>query len=123
MRFIILLFLFTNFCTAEPTIARVTYYWGDDNTSTGKKPQKNKTIAVDPKIIKYGSEVFIPQINKTFIASDTGPAVKSRLASRKLGKTNIVVDIYCETKKEALTYIKKYPMFMEVRIKKLEFCR
>jgi len=116
MRFIILLFFATNFCMAEPTIARVTYYWGHNKTSTGIKPLKNKTIAVDPKIIKYGSNVFIPKINKTFVASDTGSAVKSRLASRKLGKTNIVVDIYCETKKEALTYIKKYPMFMEVRV-------
>jgi 3D (Asp-Asp-Asp) domain-containing protein len=98
--------------------ARVTYYWDGYKTSTGAKPKINKTIAVDPKIIPYNSKIFIPKMGKTFIAQDTGKDVRSRRASRKLGRSNIVVDIYCENKREALIYIKKFPMFMEIEVMK-----
>ena len=101
---------------ANNYIARVTYYWGCKNTSTGNKPLSGKTIAVDPKIIPYGSKVIIPQMGKTFIAHDTGSAVKSRLASRKHGRNNIVVDIFCYSEAQAQQYIKKYPMFMPIKI-------
>ncbi len=99
-------------------LARVTYYWQGHITSTGIKPVSNKTIAVDPKKIPYRSKVFIPQMGKTFLAQDTGRHVCSREASRKLGKSNIVVDIYCRNQKEASTYIKRYPMFMKIIISK-----
>ena len=98
--------------------ARVTYYWDGYKTATGARPKSGKTIAVDPKIIHYNSKVWIPKIGKTYIAQDTGSAVKSRRASKKLGKRNIVVDIYCKNRKEALWYIRKYPMFMEIKIVK-----
>ena len=52
-----------------------TAYTGDSITSTGKKP-KWGTIAVDPKVIPYGTKVYIPQFNKTFIAEDCGGAIK-----------------------------------------------
>ncbi|MEF9990759.1 MAG: 3D domain-containing protein [Romboutsia sp.] len=52
-----------------------TAYTGDSVTSTGTKP-KWGTIAVDPSIIPYGTKVFIPQFNMTFIAEDTGSAIK-----------------------------------------------
>ena len=52
-----------------------TAYTGDSITSTGKKP-KWGTIAVDPKVIPYGTRVYIPQFNKTFIAEDCGGAIK-----------------------------------------------
>lgn len=116
---LILILLFTcNLCYAETYLARVTYYWDGYQTSTGAKPTVNKTIAVDPKIIPYKSKVFIPKMGKTFLAQDTGSAVKSRTASRRLGKSNIVVDIYCKSKKEAQAYIRKYPMFMEIKVTK-----
>ena len=102
-----LIFIFVLFCNnlfANDLIARVTYYWGCSNTSTGNKPVSGKTIAVDPKIIPYGSKVFIPKMNKTFLANDTGSAVKSRLASKKFKKNNIVIDI------------NKYPMFMPIQV-------
>ena len=114
--FILMLMLVANNAFAQTYTARVTYYWDGCKTSTGAKPTINKTIAVDPKIIPYNSKVFIPKMGKTFLAQDTGSAIKSRTASRKLGKRNIVVDIYCKSKKEALTYIRKYPMFMEIKI-------
>ena len=113
---LVLLLFVCNLCNAQTYIARVTYYWDGHQTSTGARPTVNKTIAVDPKIIPYKSKVFIPKMGKTFLAQDTGSAVKSRSASRKLGKSNIVVDIYCKSKKEAEYYIKKYPMFMEIKI-------
>ena len=105
-------------CYSEEYLARVTYYWHGTKTATGAKPTSNKTIAVDPRIIKYGSKVFIPKMNKTFMAQDTGKDVRSRLASRKKGKKNIVVDIYCKNQKEALSYIKRYPMFMNIKVTK-----
>lgn len=52
-----------------------TAYTGHSITSTGKKP-KWGTIAVDPKVIPYGTKVYIPQFNKTFIAEDCGGAIK-----------------------------------------------
>lgn len=114
-----LIFTFMLICGnlfASNTVARVTYYWGCTNTSTGNRPVSGKTIAVDPKIIPYGSKVIIPQMGKTFIAHDTGSAVKSRLASRKHGRNNIVVDIFCYSEAQAQQYIKKYPMFMPIKI-------
>lgn len=101
---------------AGNTVARVTYYWGCKNTSTGNKPIAGKTIAVDPKIIPYGSKIIIPQMGQTFIAHDTGSAVKSRLASRKHGRNNIVVDVFCYSESQARQYIKRYPMFMPIKI-------
>lgn len=114
---ILFLSLYLN-CYSEEHLARVTYYWDGNITAIGSKLINNKTIAVDPKIIRYGSRIFIPAMNKTFVAEDTGSAVKSRLASRKNGRTNIVVDIYCKNKKEALNYIARYPMFMKIEIVK-----
>lgn len=115
---ILMFMLVAKYSFAATYMARVTYYWDGYKTSTGAKPTVNKTIAVDPKIIPYNSKVFIAKMGKTFLAQDTGSAVKSRTASRKLGKTNIVIDIYCKNQKEALAYIKKYPMFMEIKITK-----
>ena len=53
-----------------------TAYYGDTITSTGTKPIVGRTIAVDPRIIPYGSKVYIPQLNKVFIAEDCGGAIK-----------------------------------------------
>jgi len=81
----------------------------------GKKPIAGKTIAVDPKVIPYGSKIHIPRMGKTYISGDTGPAVVSKTASK--GKT-IVVDIYCSSKAEAQKLIKKYPMYMKIKVEK-----
>jgi 3D (Asp-Asp-Asp) domain-containing protein len=105
-------------------LARVTYYWPGNGgqqgnkTATGKSAVCGKTIAVDPKIIPYGSVVKIPQMGKTLVAKDTGNAVKNRTASKKLGKNNIVVDVFCANKSIAMQRIKKYPMFMKVIVEK-----
>lgn len=55
---------------------RATAYCNDPITSTGKKPRPYHTIAVDPKLIPYGTMVYIPEFNKVFIAEDCGGAIK-----------------------------------------------
>jgi len=50
-------------------------YTGHSITSTGTTP-KWGTIAVDPSVIPYGTKVYIPKFNKTFIAEDCGGAIK-----------------------------------------------
>ncbi|WP_373598765.1 G5 domain-containing protein [Paraclostridium bifermentans] len=52
-----------------------TAYTGHGITSTGTTPRWG-TIAVDPRIIPYGSKVYIPQFDKVFIAEDCGGAIK-----------------------------------------------
>lgn len=102
--------------------ARVTYYWPNDGgqigtqTSTGNKAAPNKTIAVDPKIIPYGSKVKIPVMETTFLAHDTGAWVKSRKASKAVGRNNIVIDVFCADKADARQKIKKYPAFMKILV-------
>lgn len=44
-------------------------------TSTGKIPKQGRTIAVDPKVIPYGTKVKIKGLG-TFIAEDCGGAIK-----------------------------------------------
>lgn len=56
-------------------IVEATAYSGHGITSTGTKP-KWGTIAVDPRVIPYGTKVYIPQFNMTFTAEDCGGAIK-----------------------------------------------
>ena len=121
---IIIASLLTTFCHSQEYIARVTYYWPGNGgqvgyqTATGKKAVCGKTVAVDPKIIPYGSKVTIPQMGMTTTAIDTGSAVKARTASKKLGKNNIVIDVFCNDANVARQRIKNYPMFMKVIVEK-----
>ncbi|MGL4912229.1 MAG: 3D domain-containing protein [Romboutsia sp.] len=80
-----------------------TAYSGDGITSTGTVP-KWGTIAVDPRVIPYGSKVYIPKFGMTFIAEDCGGAIKgnkidifmnSESQCRNWGRRSI--DIYVTT--------------------------
>lgn len=89
--------------------ARATFYGPDEDQygSTTARPNpltgKNEavpglTIAVDPKLIPYGSRVYVPQYapysangDGIFIAHDTGGAVKSEEAS---GGSKPVIDFF-----------------------------
>lgn len=62
-------------------------------TSTGTKPTFGRTIAVDPKVIPYGSRVYIPEFDKTFIAEDCGGGIKGNK-----------IDIYMNTEKECINW-------------------
>jgi len=61
-----------------------TAYAGDGITSTGTRP-KWGTIAVDPRVIPYGSKVYIPQFGMTFTAEDCGGAIKGNIIDIFMG--------------------------------------
>jgi len=121
---IIIASLLTTFCYSEEYMARITYYWPGSGgqvgyqTATGKRAVCGQSIAVDPRIIPYGSKVRIPLMGVTTTAIDTGSAVKARTASKKLGRNNIVIDVFCSSAAVARARIKKYPMFMKVIVEK-----
>ena len=58
-------------CLGDFTL--VAYYQGN-KTSTGTKPTANRTIAVDPRVIPYGSKVVIN--GQVYVAEDCGGAIK-----------------------------------------------
>ena len=64
-------------------------------TATGKRAYANHTIAVDPKVIPYGSKVIIERNGKfyEYVATDCGGAIKSNR-----------IDVYFDSHKEALKF-------------------
>lgn len=65
-------------------LARITAYcpcesccgkWADGLTSRGRNAWRTRGVAVDPKVIPYGSTVSIPGYGD-FIADDTGGAMR-----------------------------------------------
>lgn len=81
----------------------VTYYWpGEDIygrlTSTGAIAEEERTIAVDPSIIPYGSIVLIN--GKEYVAQDCGGAIKEN-------KIDIFVDSPKMQKYTVEIYIKR----------------
>lgn len=61
--------------TGKKVDVEATAYTGDTITSTGTVP-KWGTIAVDPKVIPYGTKVYIPYFDTVFVAEDCGSAIK-----------------------------------------------
>lgn len=67
-------------------LPRAEYPWG--RGSTGQPLSPFRTIAVDPRVIPYGSRVYIPELDGLeiegeifdgcFVANDTGGAIKGR---------------------------------------------
>lgn len=66
-----------------------------NKTATGTVPTVGRTIAVDPSVIPYGSQVIIN--GHTYIAEDCGGAIKGNK-----------IDILFETHKEALHFGVQY---------------
>ena len=62
-------------------------------TATGTEPTPGRTIAVDPDVIPYGSEVIIN--GHTYIAEDTGGAINQN-------RIDIVVDTHAEALQKGL---------------------
>ena len=63
----------------------------DGITATGTKATQGRTIAVDPKVIPYGTEVIIN--GNTYVAEDCGGAIKGNR-----------IDVYFDTHEAALQF-------------------
>ena len=77
---------------------KITYYWLSENgrsTSTGAIATEGRTIAVDPSVIPYGTEVLID--GHVYIAEDCGGAVKGN-----------VIDIFVEDERMEMYYTDVY---------------
>src|ERR1044072_8299031 len=101
----------------QSILARVTVYWASGGGGSDYWTRRHVGAsgarlraghcAVDPRRIPYGSKVTLP--DGTLLAVDTGSAVRSRKAARRLGRTAvernaIVIDRFFETKREALSW-------------------
>src|ERR1700720_1813743 len=119
-----LLLVPATFAGEQSLLARVTVYWAGDagsnhSQSTGRRLQTGD-CSVDTRHIPYGSSVIFPD-GTTSAAVDSGPAVRNRKAARISGPTvyernAIVIDRFFETKREALSWASRNPLFMTVRV-------
>ena len=87
-------------CTAYCPCKKCSGEYGD-LTATGVRAKEGRTIAVDPKVIPYGSVVIIN--NKEYIAEDCGSAIKNKC-----------IDIYFRHHKDAKRFGVKY---LKIKIK------
>jgi 3D (Asp-Asp-Asp) domain-containing protein len=120
-----LLLVPATFASEESLLARVTVYWAsgaagsNHSQSTGRRLQTGD-CSVDTRHIPYGSRLLFPD-GTTSAAVDTGPAVRNRKAARISGRTvyernAVVIDRFFETKREALSWASRNPLFMTVRV-------
>lgn len=76
--------------------------WGNA-TSTGVKAQANRTVAVDPKVIAYGSVLVLN--GKEYTAEDCGGNIKGKK-----------LDVYFETHEETRFFgVQKLNVLLKVR--------
>jgi Uncharacterized protein conserved in bacteria len=91
---------FRKVISVKATAYYAVYGVGKTYTSTGVKATRNpdgySTIAVDPKVIPYGSKVFVEGYGFA-IASDTGTAIKGNW-----------IDVFFDTYKDACKWSVKY---------------
>jgi 3D (Asp-Asp-Asp) domain-containing protein len=114
------------FAGEQSLLARVTVYWAsgaagcnNHQCSTGRRLQTGD-CSVDTRRIPYGSRLIFPD-GATSAAVDTGPAVRNRKSARISGRTvyernAVVIDRFFETKREALSWASRNPLFMTVRV-------
>jgi 3D (Asp-Asp-Asp) domain-containing protein len=69
--------------------------WAGSPTASGTTPKANRTIAVDPNIISFGTKVVIN--GNTYVAEDSGSAIKGNR-----------IDIYMPTHSQALDFGVQY---------------
>ena len=112
--------------SSRELIVRVTVYWkhgqGSDSwtqdglSATGLPLVDRKSAAVDPRVIPYGSRIVLPEVGHDLVAMDTGAAVVDRSAARANGSNVPVVDVYFESREDAIRWARENPMFMRARI-------
>lgn len=73
-------------------ISNASAYTGHSITSTGQRPYWG-SIAVDPRVIPYGSKVYVPYYNKVFVANDCGGAIKGTK-----------IDIFMKSSRNAMNF-------------------
>ena len=77
-------YIITHYCPCEKCCGKT-----DAITATGTVATADRTIAVDPSVIPYGTEVIID--GKTYVAEDCGGAIKGNR-----------IDIFCDSHQEAI---------------------
>lgn len=77
----------TAYCPCERCCGK----WADGITASGVKARANHTIAVDKKVIPFGTTVIIN--GREYVAEDTGGAIKGNK-----------IDIYFDSHEEALKW-------------------
>ena len=82
------MFFATAYCPCRKCVGRKLIV----KTATGTKPQINRTIAVDPTVIPYGSIVYIEGLGY-YIAEDCGGSIKGNS-----------IDIFVATHEEATKF-------------------
>lgn len=117
------------FSVHEPLLARVTVYWASGGSGSDHWTRKHRSstgvrlrtghCAVDPRRIPYGSKLMLP--DGPLVAVDTGRDVINRKAARRGGRSArersaLVIDRFFETKEQALSWARRNPRFMTVRV-------
>ncbi len=80
-------FLVTGYCSCDECCGKKE----QKLTKTETAPRSGHTIAVDPEVLPFGTEVTIDGV--TYTAEDTGNAIKGRM-----------IDIYFDTHQEAVNF-------------------
>lgn len=125
MKTLLLISLLLSSCCLPPKTekktVRLTVYWKSEDgwtrrgfTSTGEPLISYKKIAADPRDFPYYTKINIPEIGISGVVVDTGSALRTRKAAKKMGRDVPVLDLYIEKKKEAIDFIKKTPYFVDV---------
>ena len=96
---IIKTFTITAYCPCRKCCGK----WADGITSTGTTAKEGRTIAVDPDVISYGTEVIID--GETYVAEDCGYGINGNR-----------IDIYFNSHEDALEWgVKKKKVTIKIK--------
>ncbi len=101
-------------------IGRDTDHWTRAGQSSTGVTLRRGVVAVDPKVIPYGSLVLIEGVPGAFVAADCGSAVIDRVAVRKTARNPqesqaIVIDVFFVEEKDGLAFDARLPKFVKIQ--------